>query len=164
MASSRIFSLAITFVALLAITPLAKATCYVAAYGLIEEEDGWKACPGTASKAGGIETCCMPGSECGEDSLCRVPDSDNPGNNAWYQAGCTDSTYTDSVCRNSCGMFFDGCCVWWPNAILTTGGSRSRLYPDLHSMGGLDTAMDVLRRWRMQWHSHRHYVLGSFTG
>lgn len=87
---------------LLTFAPLrTHASCYVAAYGVIGEQ-GWDACPGTAV-SGGIETCCLPGSQCGEDSLCRVPASENPGTNAYYLAGCTDSTYSNSVCNKACG-------------------------------------------------------------
>ena len=82
--------------------PLAEATCYVAAYGIVGEQPGWNACPGTASSTGGVETCCLSGSDCGEDSLCHIANADDP-DNSWYQAGCTDSNYQDPICRNDCG-------------------------------------------------------------
>ena len=82
-----LIQLPVSLLALLSITRLVSADCYVAAYNLVGKQSGWVACPGTASSPGGAETCCIPGSECGEDSICHVPASQNPGSDAWYVAG-----------------------------------------------------------------------------
>lgn len=90
----------------LSLAPLAHATCYVAAFGLIGALEDWAACPGTAASAGGVESCCMSTQDCGEDGICRIPASENPGDNEWYQSGCTDKSFDDALCRNTCGMLF----------------------------------------------------------
>ena len=99
MALRSLTRLSVPLLSFLSLTPLVRSECYIAAYGLVGKQDGWSACPGTAL-SGGIETCCMPGSECGEDSICRVPGG---GSNEWYVAGCTDPNYSASVCNKACG-------------------------------------------------------------
>ena len=89
--------------ALASLVSPAESACYVAAFGVVGEEDGWVACSGTASSAGGVESCCLRGADCGEDGICHISASANPGNNSWYVAGCTDSSYRDPTCRNDCG-------------------------------------------------------------
>ena len=84
-------------------------TCYARALGNVYyEAEHWYACGGTSLSSSGAETCCLIGSECGEDSLCRASSGQvlgNNSNNAWFVAGCTDITYEDPVCRTSCSKF-----------------------------------------------------------
>lgn len=100
-----------SLLALFVLVSLTEGTCYIAAYGLIGKQDGWVSCPGTASSLGGVETCCLPGSECGQDSLCHVPDSADSGSNEWYLGGCTDPNYSDDICKKDCGRF-----SWLPHS------------------------------------------------
>lgn len=84
-------------------TASSQQICYTRALNtIVNERTGWFVCGDTAISAGGAETCCLPGSRCGSDSLCHKPASENPGNNSWYIARCTDGTYQDPVCRLSC--------------------------------------------------------------
>lgn len=100
MSPQSLTKLPISLLALLSLTSFVHGDCYVAAYGLVAKQDGYSACPGTATSPGGVETCCIPGSECGEDSICRSP---NGGNNEWYVSGCTDPNYNDPLCTKNCG-------------------------------------------------------------
>lgn len=77
-------------------------TCYTSAFGEISLQPGWYACEGTATSPGGAETCCLPNSLCGPDSLCRIPPSEGKTTDNWYLGGCTDETYEDPVCRTEC--------------------------------------------------------------
>ena len=84
-----------------ATTAAADSGCYSRAIGIIQAGD-WIKCSNTAVTLNGASACCLPGSLCGEDSLCHTPESLSTGGNNWYPAGCTDPTYTDPVCRTSC--------------------------------------------------------------
>jgi len=77
-------------------------TCFTNAFGVVAEQVGWVICPGSANQAG-IQTCCASASDCGEDSLCHVAPSKDPGANNWYLSGCTDQSFQDSSCRTDCG-------------------------------------------------------------
>ena len=89
---------------LLAIEFASADQCYWKATDQARKDGNWFSCgTNTAQKSGGAELCCMTGSECGEDSICRASSNGTAGSE-WYVGGCTDSTYNDPACRDDCSV------------------------------------------------------------
>jgi hypothetical protein len=88
--------LTLAMIAVLAVSKvMASDNCFWRSKNQIHAMDGWFACNNTQVANGKAQLCCIPGSHCGQDSICLQ-------NVSYYVGGCTDGTYGDPVCRTSC--------------------------------------------------------------
>lgn len=80
-------------------------TCYWQSSSLVasEESGGWFNCPNSNVTIGGAELCCLIGGTCGPDSICHTTGTAIDDDDGWYVGGCTDPSYSDAICRTSCG-------------------------------------------------------------
>ena len=88
------------FFAYLSFVSAQDSTCYWRSQNAIAPVDGWFACHNTQQQEGGAQLCCLDGSQCSDDALCRQ--SSGSGGYNYFVGGCTDPNYQDDVCRSSC--------------------------------------------------------------
>lgn len=85
--------------------------CYWKSNNTVRAQDaaGIYPCPNTETHSDGTQLCCLVGSQCGIDGICRFPEAtvdsgppDSPGRSGWNTGGCTDPSYSDPVCPTEC--------------------------------------------------------------
>ena len=89
---------------LLAALVTADNTCYLRTDGEINKQNSkWFTCEDDPREGTSSSVCCMTGSTCGPDSLCRwdVENSDLD-KGKFFVGGCTDKNYNDPACRKEC--------------------------------------------------------------
>lgn len=104
-------------------------TCYRKSNNQVRPQpSGWFACEGTEEQSGGIQLCCINGSECGPDSICRREGTGD--DSRWYVGGCTDENYNDPMCRNDCSKFgqFDTFLISWNRWLINCVAGDKQTY------------------------------------
>ena len=79
----------------------ANAICYAWLDGAAYSRDSGYYIACGVSDSNGVQSCCDKGDTCLGDSLCRSADP-NPSVSGYYIAGCTDATYSNSLCSKHC--------------------------------------------------------------
>jgi hypothetical protein len=96
--SSRIMARTSAQIAILAAATAAMAqNCFWRSNSQISSISDWYACQNSRATQDGAQVCCLAKEQCGPDSICL-----NSTN--YYVGGCTDETYSDPVCRQSCSQ------------------------------------------------------------